>query len=312
MKIEYRILWLDDDIEQFIEDEIIDELKEFLRENNFSPDIITTDSQEDFLSILDDSFDLILTDYHMNKVDGHELNGDRIVEKIRANCIQTEILFYTARADLKDTDKISRVSFLETSSRTNPHAIEVLNETKNLVSLTIRKFQHIVAMRGMIMHETSTLDLDMINILSEFINNSANQDKVEEIGAVILEEAQRHFSRKLEDIEKLQKTSNLRKLSKDPFIFSASYKIQTMGQILEHFGLDDFSKDYSKEINHMRNIFAHAVLEIDEDTGRKYFKNGDMTFDEDLCKQIREDIIKNKENLKSLAERTKEQPPTQA
>jgi len=152
MEIEYKILWLDDQIKQFKDDEIIEELEDYLEEEGFKPIIHAVDTSAKFFEKLDKSYDLILTDYHMK-----EMQGNMVVEKIRGSdySILTEILFYTAKADLEAGNKINRVSFLETASKLGSHQEEVLKETKNLIAITIQKFQHIVSMRGMIMHETS-------------------------------------------------------------------------------------------------------------------------------------------------------------
>ncbi len=109
MTLNYKILWLDDQIKDFIEDEIIEEVEEYLSHQGFRPEIITTSKSEEFFEKLDNSYDLILTDFHLN-----DINGDEVIKKIRSQdfSVMTEILFYTAKADLKDTDKISRVSFL--------------------------------------------------------------------------------------------------------------------------------------------------------------------------------------------------------
>ncbi len=155
MKLEYKILWLDDYIQDFIDLEAIEEIDRHLVANGFIPNVKTVKKSSDFFALLDDSFDLILTDFHMN-----DMNGDEVVEQIRSSkySVMTEILFYTAKADLKDTQKISRVSFLETNASTDEHIEKVISRTIELIDLTIKKFQHIVTMRGMIMHETSSLD----------------------------------------------------------------------------------------------------------------------------------------------------------
>ena len=59
--------------------------------------------------------------------------------------------------------------------------------------------------------------------------------------------------------------------------------------------------DYEEDIIIIRNKFAHAVLAEDE-SGRKYFRNkkDGIEFNEELCKKIREDIIKHKINLESI------------
>jgi len=130
MKLKYKILWLDDKIEEFIEDEVIEEIEKHLKNNGFLPEIITVSNAKDFFDNLDESYDLILTDFHMN-----DMNGNKIVEKIRSSeySVMTEILFYTAKADLTDTQKISRVSFLETNSSTDAHIEKVIETTIGLI-----------------------------------------------------------------------------------------------------------------------------------------------------------------------------------
>ena len=295
MKIEYKILWLDDKIQEFIDDELIEEIEDHLKENGFRPKVITLNNVADFDNKLDNSFDLILTDYHLD-----DFTGDKVVESIRKKSIQTEILFYTARGDLKDINMISRVSFLDTSSKTSSHSDALLNEVLNLIDLTIKKFQHIVAMRGMIMHETSSLDEKMMSILSDFLKNEANKDTVSDMAEDIIQQLKKKFSSKSTCIDKCLKNKNLNKISKDDFIFSSAYKIKTMGHILTSIGLDDFSSLYGEEIVTIRNQFAHATLKCDEETGREYFKKGDVTFDKELCKKIRENIIKHDDHLDKL------------
>ena len=56
MKLEYKILWLDDQIQDFIDDEMIQEVEEYLVEQGFQPKIITVSKSKDFFKSLDDSF----------------------------------------------------------------------------------------------------------------------------------------------------------------------------------------------------------------------------------------------------------------
>src|SRR5690606_16221285 len=113
MKLTYKILWLDDKIDEFIEDEIIQEIEKYLISNGFKPEVTALDNSQDFLDTVNDTYDLILTDYHLNDSNGHE-----IIKTIRGQdySVMSEILFYTAQADLADTDRINRVSFLETNT----------------------------------------------------------------------------------------------------------------------------------------------------------------------------------------------------
>ncbi len=191
MKLEYKILWLDDYIQDFIDLEAIEEIEKHLSNNGFIPNVKTVKKSSDFFTLLDDSFDLILTDFHMN-----DMNGDEVVEQIRSSqySIMTEILFYTAKADLKDTQKISRVSFLETNASTDEHIEKVISRTIELIDLTIKKFQHIVTMRGMIMHETSSLDEMSFEIITDYLTKTDNADIKESIFDEIISFYERKFN----------------------------------------------------------------------------------------------------------------------
>ncbi len=299
MKLEYKVLWLDDQIQDFIDDEMIQEVEEYLIEQGFQPNIITVSKSKDFFKSLDDSFDLILTDYHLN-----DINGDEVIKKIRSQefSVLSEVLFYTAKADLKDTDKINRVSFLETNTLLGDHRELVLQATINLIGLTLKKFQSIIAMRGMIMHETSSLDVEMIEIIKKALKNESLN--FEELSVSIYDQLIDLFTKKTEFVQDCKRKMNFNQLTKDNFVYSAKYKILTLSKILEDLNMADFSSEYDYEINSIRNKFAHAVLEKDEN-GREFFKHKEegIDFNEDLCKIIRENIVKHKSNLDVLKAR---------
>jgi CheY-like chemotaxis protein len=291
MKIKYNVLWLDDNISAFIEDGWVIKINQYLAEEGFEPEIITVAKIDEFYSKLNDSFDLILTDYHMASK-----KGDEVVIDIRKRNILTEILFYTAKADLQAIDKIDRVTFVET---TGDHHSEVVEETIKLINLTIKKFQHIIAMRGMIMHETSSLDSQMTEILlSYFKSGKFSYDTIINSICTKLEDL---LTKKNKAVVNIKTNNNYKKLTKDTFLFSAEYKIEALKEIIQKLSLFDFTDDYKKEVNTLRNKFAHAILETDE-SGRQFFKSGedDITFDESLCKTIRKNINKHKKSIDEL------------
>jgi len=292
MKINYSILWLDDKIDSFIEDGRVEKIKNYLLEEGFEPRILTTAKNDVFNKYLkEDSFDLILTDYHMT-----DKNGDEVVKEIRENNIQTEILFYTARGDLKKIENMNRVTFFETDG---DHYSEVVEGAISLIALTIKKFQHIIAMRGMIMHETSTLDSQTAEILRSYFKSGKAQNGT--IIDAICSKLETLLKDKQSVVESIKKNANYNRLINDTFLFSAEYKIDSLRDIIEKLGFNDFTEDYKEEVSKYRNKFAHSVLEIDEN-GRQYFKSGEdgITFNEDLCRTLRKDINKHKNNIDEL------------
>ena len=310
MKLTYKILWLDDKIQEFIDGKVIDEVESHIKDLGFNPEIITVSQTAKFFKSLNNGneFDLILTDYHLNGTD----NGDEVIKKIRSQdfSVMTEILFYTARADLKDTEKISRVSFLETSKKPGgSHEEHIIHEVKLLIDLTVKKFQHIIAMRGMIMHETSFLDSKMLEIIEKVlhIKDLISNEQVNKICDKLIS----LFDKKKQFVEQCKKSSNLNKLIKDNFVYSSSYKIQTLSIILQNLNLNDFSKEYLEKIIQIRNKFAHSKL-LKDGEGKEYFKDGEsnLHFDEKFCKKIRKDISEQHENIKKLSDKVFPQSAT--
>ena len=141
----------------------------------------------------------------------------------------------------------------------------------------------------------------MLEILNHFIYNKKNSKQIKIIADQILNELDELFISKQNKIKTWRLNSDLKKVSKDNFVFSSQYKTKTMGKILKFLKEDDFSEDYNESINKIRNKFAHAILETDPKTDRQFFKKGNTTFDEALCKKIRKDIIRHDKNLKLLA-----------
>lgn len=304
MKLDYKILWLDDKMEEILQDEYPNEIYRYLEEQGFNPEIIPTQNEKDFFEKLNNSYDLILTDYHLNETTKNTRNGDKIVEEVRNNNIFTEIMFYSAQGDLIDTIKLDRITFFDTKKAVgNVHYEKIISKAISLIELTIKKFQHIVAMRGMIMNETSSLDMQMLNIIK--IALKSKEVSFDELAPKIYDELNELYNSKNKFVNECREADKFIVLTKDNFVFSADYKIKTLGQILGSLNIKDFSEEYKEEINSMRNKFAHSVLSRDENTGREYFKHGEtgLTFDEELCKKIRTDIIKHRKNLNDTIEK---------
>ena len=300
MKIKYSILWLDDQIDEFIDDEFVDQIKMYLEDEGFEPNVITVSKSQDLFSQLSDDWDLILTDYNMT-----DKNGANVIREIREKSILTEILFYTAQKEWEDVERIDRVSFLQTSKIVGTHHEIVVDEAKRLIGLTIKKFQNIVAMRGMIMHETSSLDAQIDNIVHKYLmcqevecEKCPNKNKCEPISECVMTKMHSHINEKFNIVKK----KNFKKIKKDTFLYSADYKRIVLGKLLEMHELEDFSSSYKDDIINIRNKFAHAVLLYNENTGKQYFENKQesIIFDNELCRDIRKNIRKYKERIDKL------------
>lgn len=295
MKLNYKIIWVEDKINDRPFQSLISAIKKFLESKFFDVHFETAEDFDEFKSKFNENgtFDLVITDYSLN--DSH---GNEVIDFIRMDKnVLTEVFFYSANAALRNIPlaNSSRISFytLEGAGYHN----RLLSKIEELIALTISKFEHIVSMRGMIMHETSSLDLQMLDIITKSLDNP--KVNFDELAVFIYDDLTILFQTKTDLIKECRENSKFKKLTKDNFVFSADYKIRTLGQILNNLNIDDYSGEYKEEINSLRNKFAHSVLLHDDATGRDYFsyKEEGITFDEDLCKKIRKNIIKHKKNF---------------
>jgi CheY-like chemotaxis protein len=299
MKIDYKVIWIDDKFEEEespftdIRDYLVDYLK---TEHYFQVDIKTFENVENFKkAVIKDDFDLIITDYHLN--DGKL--GSEVIDFVRReNNISTEIFFYSAKQDLAVDTKLinnNRVTFY---TLTGNSYRDLRSEIKNLIDLTLRKFNHIVAMRGMIMHETSNLDEKSIEIINEYFEKKSDVD----ISNALFDEIISFHKEKLGKAEKYKRNTRLDKIIKDPLIFSADKRANTLSNIIDKEGLVNFIADYKKEILLVRNQFAHAILDEEKQVFRT---KGGEEFNEDLCKKIRKDINIHIDNINNLSSQLK-------
>ena len=163
-----------------------------------------------------------------------------------------------------------------------------------LTDLTISKFQHIVTMRGMIMQETSSLDLKMENIVKSQLKNPDLSKEIQPVLENIFSNIHANAREKLKKAE----GRKAKDILKDNVLFNSSQKVFALGEILTILKEKNFAEDYTNEIILIRNQFAHAELKKAED-GRDYFKvkGEEVYFDKDLCRKIRKDINKHIMNI---------------
>ena len=173
MKVDYNILWIDDKIANRPFQSIAATIKKHLDEQFFNCEITQAEDFNEFKEAysLNNEYDIIITDYSLNE----GTTGQQVIDFVRENQHDfTEIFFYSANKDLNNIELFSRnrISFFQLSEGNYK---ELQNEIKIVLDQTIKKFQHIVVMRGMIMNETSSLDIQMLEIIS----NSLNSDKID-------------------------------------------------------------------------------------------------------------------------------------
>jgi len=296
MKLDYNILWVDDRIKERPFQKILGETKEYLQEKYFNCKIIEAEDFNEFVDIFSSKteFDIIITDYSLNE----GTFGNQVIDFIRDSQHNfTEIFFYSANENVKDIKLFSnnRITFFQL---TGGDYKELEDEIIAVISQTIKKFQNVVAMRGMIMNEVSTLDAQMLEIVEKYVNTAEHQNIIDRV----LNELISFYGEKLEKSEKCQRTNNFGKVMSEPILFSSSQRASAIEEILKYINVPNFIDEFRTNVIKVRNEFAHAVFVKDTETGREYFKDKKegIDFNEEKCNEIRKNINIHKENLDKL------------
>ena len=92
MKLEYKILWIDNDLQSYIDNGSVKDVEDFLIEKGFEPIIEKIFDEADLEKYIGKhDYDLIISDYNLENT-----TGDVIIEDIRIKRqLDTDILFYT-------------------------------------------------------------------------------------------------------------------------------------------------------------------------------------------------------------------------
>lgn len=290
MKLDYNILWVDDRIKERPFQKILGETKGFLLDQYFNCNIIEAEDFNEFVEIFRSKkeFDIIITDYSLNE----GTFGTQVIDFIRDSQHNfTEIFFYSAKDNVKEAKLFNnnRITFFQL---TGGDYKELESEIIEVINQTIKKFQHIVTMRGMIMNETSSLDVDFQNILKSVISKG----KSEEILKVIKDKY------KSSNIDFNSNIDLVNEIDDILLKIGSTHRWRALVRNLPKNGISNILTEYEKEVIKVRNDFAHAELKTDEETGVQYFedKKGGKPFNDETCKIIRKNIIKHKENLDNL------------
>lgn len=168
MKLEYKILWFEDQF-KYVEQHI-GRIEELVREHGFIPEIVRktsiSEAEIDELSEKLDSYnpyDLIIFDYDLG---ADSANGLSIATKLRA-LIYTDMIFYSGKvsSELRELLYQAEVDGVFVIGRPN-----FFDEIEPLIEDHIKRMSDINNVRGVVMSATSTIDNSVRDALIKKIN----------------------------------------------------------------------------------------------------------------------------------------------
>ena len=299
MKLEYNILWIDNDIQEYIDNGEVANLNSYLEELGFEPNIVTVKDEADLDQfIYNHKYDLILSDFNLNAT-----TGDKIIKKIRdEKGFSTEILFYTAKSNFRDDPEVKeRLAFMDRITfHSNRNTF--LDKVEKLIRLTLDKLLELNATRGLITAATSDLDVEIEEIVMQLVlQHKINDDELKQIvtdkAHTPLQKRFESFWDKYNDFQSyFPKIDAVKKWE----IFRDLLKPLKAKVEIKNFL--DSNKTYQTQVIDIRNKFAHA--KAIEDNGTLKLKGqiegGDFEFTEDSCVEIRRNLINHKRNIETL------------
>jgi len=287
MKIEYHILWFEDDPKPYFKKRI----EGYLEDLGFIP-VFDKRAKLPSEEINFKKYNLVLLDFHLS----NEKTTQTILKKISEKDYYSEIIFYSNKGLFNDFIKEN----LELFEGVFWHFTDedLAEKVKGVIDLTLKKFQDVNNLRGLVMAETSDLDKLKKEIFSEYFK--LDHEGREEFQNIIFNLIEKSISGNYKKIKKYQKKrikieeeelgeefgKTIFNLIED-FIFDFHKKgrcIKELIELLSSQNTFDFH-DYEAKIINKRNKLAHEPER--EENGIMYF--GDLEFTPEECKNIRRD-----------------------
>jgi hypothetical protein len=300
MKINYYILWVEDDNSWY---ETTAELfKDTVKDYGFDPLIERKKTLDEVTHELVGNglkkYDIFLIDFNLR----NSRDGSSIIDFLRDKNIYTDIIFYSSdKQTIIDSIKEKELEGVYHSDRN-----EIESKFEKVFLTTIKKIEEINSMRGLIVGETSDLDAMIEENLSRCIEldivKAFDIDKF--VNEQILEKEQERYNRlkaeyekggiaailpRIDAIRKWELLRGILKKNKEKHGYIASFI--------------DVNGPYQTEVIDIRNKFAHAKVITNEDgvdflkaqIGDKHFEFHDDTF-----KSIRTNLKKHRDSLVEL------------
>lgn len=301
MKINYNILWVEDDQSWY--DTTLELFKETLDDQGFELIPQRCDNIEEVRLFIEQDglkrYDILLIDFTLKNSD----SGDEIIKLIRDNSIYTDVLFYSSAVEnVTDSMRKYGLEGVYTADRK-----EIETKFEIVFNTTIKKIQEINSMRGLIVGETSDLDVLIEKLTLHIVGNVSKleKDKLDEI-----------INFYVEDFLKKSPNTFLKKYEEYGFLnwfhkIEASRKWSIFRDLLKTCPLKDepeiksflkINKEYSTEVISIRNKFAHSKAE--EKDGKlvliAQLGQDDFEYDDAKFIEIRSNLKKHRKSFESI------------
>ncbi len=294
MRIEYRILWVEDQKNWYDDSKGL--LEDYLNDLGF---LLKSKLCKSFDEVKEEfgrnqlkEYDLLLVDFSL----AGSPNGDTIIKFIREEVdapILTDVIFYSTDIESVRTSlKENGFEGVYTSPR-----VDFTDKAERVIDSTIKKVQEVNSMRGLIMAETSDLDELMTDIILKLLNSDISEQIETYINQLLSGISDNLAKYELKDIGSKVKHSGY---------FNSLKKAKTINKLykIKKIGVEKFAHQYDTKVISTRNLFAHVIES--EKNGEKvlisHLTGKEEIFNEERCAEIRKNLIYYREILENINE----------
>lgn len=300
MKLEYKILWMDNDLQSYIDNDSVKSIEDFLLDRGFEPIIEKVFDEANLPQfITKHNYDLIISDYNLNNT-----TGDTVIKQIREEMqLDTEILFYTAQNSyMNNPQVIENLAFKERLTFQIGRDT-LLQKIERVIELTLKKLLELNATRGLITAATSALDVEMEEVVmllieKQQVKEDALKEYVTNKVVTPLDNKLKTFWDKYDNFQSyFHKIDAIKKWE----IFRDLLRPLTGQTAIKTFL--ESNKTYQDQVIKIRNQFAHSKAITNEQgvsTLKGQLGKEDFEFTEQNCIEIRKNLIQHKQDIENL------------
>jgi hypothetical protein len=281
MNLQFDILWFDDDPE-FLGSLDLEPFEATVRSWGFKMDVVFVNTPADFAKQDPDRFDLIVVDYNL----GGQEHGEDFIKRIRDHRAYTEIIFYSANAQV-DLFEAIRAKQLEGVFVANK--VGILEKLERVAHQAVHKVLDLNNMRGMVMAEVGDIDKTFEAILKLGVP-ALKEEELIEIFNNFHKRAVDYGEGFLKKVGEFKSAPSIEKM----LVLCDSYKRWTAFRslmkrlpALAEFKVGDYNADVLKPRNHL----AHGTPEQTADGYIFRHDGGEYVFDEKGSLALRTTIL---------------------
>jgi hypothetical protein len=255
MRLDFNVLWVDDQPERVAAQITSITLKMASEGFEFKPRLCTTIADVESAideDVFTDEVDLILVDWDL----GNDMHGEDAIERIRQIVQYKDVVFYSGQASVVELRKKAYERQLEgvyCASRA-----DLIDEVVGVFESLIKKVLDLDHTRGIVMGATSDID-DMVNRCLTLAHG-----KLDDTGkAKFIEEALNRVTDQVQKLvklgDKLKASPSVEALFKAHMLFTSDHRLRLLASVL---GMDEFAA-YSAGVEKVESYRKGVVHDAD-------------------------------------------------